>query len=118
MGDLSLIKDIQQDKLSKEELIKCLDIPHNYVLSNTILKIVRKGIKEDEVIEKLAKLKIYMKKENKLFGIETVGHLAVAALFALNSEKSIKKYIEIMSELSECDKECIESIVKNKTFEV
>lgn len=118
MGNLSLIKDIQQDKLSKEELIKCLDIPHNYVLSNTILKIVRQNINEDDVIDKLAELKVHMKKENKLFGIETVGHLAVAALYVLNSEKSLKKYKEIMLTLSDWDKECVESVIRNKTFEV
>jgi hypothetical protein len=117
MRDLSLIKDIQQDKLGREELISCLDIPQNYVLSNTILKIVRKRIDGDEVVEKLAKLKVCMKKENKLFGIETVGHLAVAALYALNTEKSIGKFNEIMSELSELDKECVESVIKNKTFD-
>lgn len=117
MGDLNLIKDIQQDKLGRDELVNCLDIPQNYVLSNTILKIVRKKIYGDDVVDKLTKLKVYMKKENKLFGIETVGHLAVAALYALNTEKSIGKFNEIMSELSEWDKECVESVIKNKTFD-
>lgn len=118
MGDLNLIKEIQQDKLSEEELIKCLDIPHNYVLSNTILRLVRKKIGSDDVVDKLAELKVFMKTENKLFGIETVGHLAVAALYVLNSKKSLEKYTEIMSTLSDWDKECVESVIKNKTFEV
>jgi hypothetical protein len=117
MGYLSLITDIRQDKLSREELVNCLDVPHNYVLSNAILKIVRKKINGDDVVEKLAKLKVYMRKENKLFGVETVGHLAVAALYVLNTQKAVEKYNEIITALNDWDKECVESVIRNKTFD-
>lgn len=44
---------------------------------------------------------------NKLFGIDTIGHYSIAALGALNTSESKKKYKELMNDLGDWDKEIV-----------
>ena len=117
MGNLSIIKDIQQNKLEPDQLINCLDIPQNYILSNAIKQVAKQKLDSKEVIEKLARLSALTKEENKLMGIYTVGHLAVAALHKLGSEEALRKYEEILSSLRECDKESVKKIIEHKALD-
>ncbi|MED1726260.1 hypothetical protein ACWKW1_27295 [Brevibacillus parabrevis] len=117
MKRLSLIKDIQENKLTPNELIECLDIQHNYVLSNTIRKIVILNISNDVVVEKLAETGKLLAEENTLMGIYKIGHLALAALYLLNTKESIAKYHLEISKLNEWDRDCVEKIKVSSFFQ-
>ncbi|SEM77880.1 hypothetical protein [Lihuaxuella thermophila] len=116
MKYLTLIKEIQSDKLRDDELIDCLDIPHNFVLSNAIKKIVKKKLCNQDIVSKLEKISSLTAKENKLMGIYTVGHLAIAALYFLDHPISRDKYKELYINLSEWDKEIIEKLTTGDPF--
>lgn len=110
---LSLSKEIREGKLSDSEIIQCLDIPHNQVLVSAISQIVSRKLCNEEVILKLAEIsKFRDPKVNKLFGVDTIGHYSIAALRAINTIESNKKYEESISELDEWDKEIVQRIAE------
>ncbi|MEK4114610.1 hypothetical protein NST44_00140 [Paenibacillus sp. FSL W8-0919] len=108
---LSLSKEIREGKLSDLEIIKCLDIPHHQVLVSAISQIVSRRLGNEEMISKLAELsKFRDPKVNKLFGVDTLGHYSIAALPAINTVESNKKYEELMNDLDDWDKEIVQRI--------
>jgi len=118
MNILSLIKEIEQNKLEPEKLIQCLDIPQNFVLSNAIKQIVKLKLDGNEVVDKLSKLSVLTQKENQLIGIYTVGHLALAALKKMDSSIAKEKYKELVSKINEWDKDCVEKLIENNAFDL
>lgn len=118
MNVLSLIREIEQNNMEPDKLIQCLDIPQNFVLSNAIKQIVRLKLDNKVVIEKLSKLSLLTQKENQLIGIYCVGHLAIAALAKLESNEAISRYDEIMKQLNNWDKDCVEKLISNNAFDL
>jgi hypothetical protein len=116
MANLGIIKDIQENKLEPDQLVNCLDITQNFVLSNAIKQIVKLKLDRTDVIEKLERLSTLMGKENQLVGIYTVGHLAIAALNKLNTKKSLEKYKELTDTLNEWNKECVDKLINSDAF--
>jgi len=111
MKPLSLAKEIREGKLNDDELVKCLDIPHNQVLVGAISQIVSRKLCNEQIIEQLARISEFRDpKVNKLFGVDTLGHYSIAALKALDSYESKKRYAELVSGLDEWDKEIVERI--------
>lgn len=108
MKPLSLSKEIREGKLNDLEIIKCLEIPHNQVLVSAISQIVSRKLSNEEVISKLSDIsKFRDPKVNKLFGIDTIGHYSIAALCAINTPESKKKYEELMANLDDWDREIV-----------
>ncbi|GGH69603.1 hypothetical protein GCM10008014_53180 [Paenibacillus silvae] len=116
MRKLSLIKDIQDNKLSEDQLIECLDIDHNYVLSNVIRKIVELRISNQLVIKKLVRRGTLLGDENSLMGVYKIGHVALAALYLLDTTESVERYNLEIVKLNEWDKECVEKIKQSDFF--
>ena len=113
MNHLSLAKEIREGELNDLEIIKCLDIQHNQVLVSAISQIVSRKLNNDLIISKLADISIFRDpKVNKLFGIDTIGHYSIAALWALNTPESKKKYKELMNDLDDWDKEIVQRIAE------
>ncbi|MGO4532718.1 hypothetical protein AB4Z30_26845 [Paenibacillus sp. 2TAF8] len=116
MRKLSLIKDIQENTLSEHQLIECLDIDHNYVLSNAIRKIVELKISNQMVIDKLVIRGKLWGNEHRLMGIYKLGHVALAALSLLDTTESVEKYDLEMVKLNNRDKEIIEKLKQSDFF--
>ncbi|MFB5673953.1 hypothetical protein ACE3NQ_10890 [Paenibacillus terreus] len=110
---LTLSKEIREGKLSDLEIIKCLDVHHNQVLVSAISQIVSRKLCNEEIILKLAEISTFRDpKVNKLFGIDTLGHYSIAALKAINTPESKKKYEVLMNGLDDLDKEIVQRIVE------
>lgn len=113
MKPLSLSKEIREGKLSDSEIIKCLDIHHNQVLLSAISQIVSRKLCNEEIISKLAYISKFRDPNvNKLFGIDTIGHFSIAALLALDTPESRRKYEELMSYLDEWDQEIVARVAQ------
>lgn len=114
MKPLTLSREIREGKLDDNELVKCLDIHHNQVLLSAISQIVSKKLCNEQIIEKLTHISQFRDpKVNKLFGIDTIGHYSIAALWALNTPESKKIYEQLMFNFDEWDKEIVERIAKD-----
>lgn len=110
MKPLSLSKEIREGKLNDLEIIKCLDIHHNQVLVSAIDQIVSRKLCNEKVISKLVEISEFRDpKVNKLFGIDTIGHYSIAALWTISK----MKYEELMTELDDWDKEIVIRIGNN-----
>lgn len=109
MKPLVLSKEIREGKLNDQEIVNCLDIQHNQVLVSAISQIISRKLCNEEIISKLTCIS---KNVNKLFGIDTIGHYSIAALFALDTLESTRKYEELMADLDDWDKEIVKRIAE------
>lgn len=91
-----------KDELTEEELMDCLNIPNIPVIQHTILKLVEKEIRNENVKESLLKYSGYMDSSFKILGLCKIGHLAIYALKQLNY---LEEFQILYEKLSEEDKE-------------
>lgn len=113
MKPLSLSREIREGKLNDQEIIKCLDIHHNQVLVSAISQIISRKLCNEEIISKLTDIsKFRDPKVNKLFGVDTIGHYSIAALFVMDTLESKSKYEELIVDLDNWDKEIVERIAE------
>lgn len=99
-----IINDIKNDMLSLDELINCLDIPQKFIISNTIIKILKLGIKDTRITEKLKKIAGYRSNEHEFIDSVTIGHLATAALFIMD-DLGKESYYQLYNAYSNYDRE-------------
>lgn len=113
MKPLVLSKEIREGKLNDQEIVNCLDIQHNQVLVSAISQIISRKLCNEEIISKLTCISKFRDPNvNKLFGIDTIGHYSIAALFALDTLESKRKYEELMADLDDWDKEIVKRIAE------
>lgn len=101
MSYLSLTKKIMQNELSNEELIACLNVPNIPAIQQTILKLIERNIRNENVRSKLLEYSKCMDYKFKIAGLYRTGHLAILALKKL---KYIEEYRRLYKMLSDEDK--------------
>lgn len=97
------IRQIKQNELSIQELIDCLDSKQMYIISNTIIKLVKLKIDNSLVISKLQNLTQYMGERYTFAEGIGIGHFAMATLSIFNTIDSLDVYHEILKNLSDID---------------
>lgn len=107
MSYLTLTKKIIQEDLSDEDLIKYLDTPNIPVIQQTILKIIKKDIKDEDIRSKLFEYSGYMEDKFKILGACKLGHLAIYALKKLNYLEDFQAQYK---KISDYDKELVAMI--------
>lgn len=104
---LGLTKRIMQDELSDSELMEYLDIPNVPVIQQTILKILKRHIKNDKIHIKLLEYSRFMEDKFKILGLYKLGHLSIYVLKQLGYYDDFQ--VQYQS-LAEYDKELIDML--------
>ena len=97
MDRTEIIERVQQGKCSESELLEYLKMHYLYVSSNAMREVARHGYNSAEIVVQLKNLCQYRDStKHKLFGIDTVGLLAIATLIKVGIKKEdIKCYAEL-----------------------
>ncbi|AWX54577.1 MULTISPECIES: hypothetical protein [Brevibacillus] len=101
------IRQIKQNELSVQELIDCLDSKQMYIISNTIIQLVKLKINNSLVIAKLQNLTQYMGERYAFAEGIGIGHFAMATLSIFNTSDSLYVYHETLKNLMDIDIERI-----------
>ncbi|MBH0330015.1 hypothetical protein ABH14_09385 [Brevibacillus brevis] len=101
------IRQIKQNELSVQELIDCLDSKQMYIISNTIIQLVKLKINHPLVIAKLQNLTQYMGERYAFAEGIGIGHFAMATLSIFNTSDSLYVYHETLKNLMDIDIERI-----------
>ncbi|MEN1990836.1 hypothetical protein [Paenibacillus hubeiensis] len=101
------IRQIKQNELSVQELIDCLDSKQMYIISNTIIQLVKLKINNSLVIAKLQNLTQYMGERYAFAEGIGIGHFAMATLSIFNTSDSLYAYHETLKNLMDIDIERI-----------
>lgn len=97
------IRQIKQNELSVQELIDCLDSKQMYIISNTIIQLVKLKINNSLVIAKLQNLTQYMGERYAFAEGIGIGHFAMATLSIFNTSDSLYVYHETLKNLMDID---------------
>ncbi|KAA6475395.1 hypothetical protein [Bacillus swezeyi] len=93
---MNIIKKIEEEKCSIDELKSFLDDRNPIVLYHTMTYIGKKGYKTADIEEKLYKLSLKRESEDKLLGIYKISDLAIATMIKLwEKEEDIEEYKHI-----------------------
>jgi hypothetical protein len=120
---LKIIKNIQENKLTEQELMGylCSENTPIYILSNTIIQLCILKIETQEIVQELEKITKRMSSKDEYGAGMKVGHLAIAALGVINTDEAKKKYNKAHTLLEESEQariigliEMIKGIIKEK----
>jgi hypothetical protein len=98
MEDINLIiKKIQDGNCTENQIVEYLGINNLFVLSNAMFEIVKKGYHSPEIIICLERCSQFRDpQKHKLFGIDTIGLLAIATLIKIGiAKEDIYAYNEL-----------------------
>ncbi|MFD0671907.1 hypothetical protein [Cohnella sp. GCM10027633] len=94
------INKIKKNEISKKELIECLDDSNILIIANAIFQVVKLKIHDEITLDKLVHLAKGIEDKPKVLGQYNNAHFALAALFWLDTEKSVKKFDEIAGHIA------------------
>lgn len=99
------VEEIKSGNLSADELTNLLLVPHRFILSNVMIQIAKRMIRDERTKENLKYLVKYRKDTHVYHSGITVGHLATATLFLIDESTGKEMFHGIYSEYSDDDKE-------------
>lgn len=86
---MNIVEKLKNDEFTNDELVGYLENPNPIVLYATISCIVRNGIIEEKIIEKLLTLTKMLGEEHKMLGYYKLGHIAMGALLKLGIDEKL-----------------------------
>ena len=111
-----IIDTLKENAVGKKELESYLESKLVLVKVNAIVYVIRHKILDNNIINKLKVIGENINCEPIVLGSYTTGHFAIAALYMLNSSKTLKIFNEINGKLNEYDKESVIRLIKEMPY--
>lgn len=105
------IDKIKQGNFNKEELSQYLESTLVLIKANAIMAIIKFSITESSIINKLYEISLRVNLESKVIGVWTNGHLAMAALKLLNTNKALELFESSINQVDVDTRKDIEKLI-------
>jgi hypothetical protein len=106
------IEKIKRNNFTNEELLHYLDSSAILVKLNAILAVLRLGITNEVILDKLSYIALRINEESKVFGLWNNAHFAIAALKILNTPESLIRFNKAVIQVDINAKTDIERLIK------
>ena len=110
-----IINGLKADRFNCQELEQYLESPLVLVKVNAIIAILRNGITEKKIINKLIDISENIQQEPKVIGEWTTGHYAMATLYLLNV-RDIQELYDNSGKPDEYDRGSIRKLIEQLPY--